>query len=776
MKKIVSSLVVAVVALAGCHKKEKSVETSIDDKDKSQKTMTEETKQVSDTPVVEKHVEREDSSSAYVAPIGSDSLAPSVNLVNVIRDEVRANNSNKEEPKLEQTKVEQPKVEQPKVEEPKVEEPKVEQSKVEQPKVEQHKVEQPKVEQPKVEQPKVEQPKVEQPKVEQPKVEQPKVEQPKVEQPKVEQPKVEQPKVAEPKVEQPKVEQPKVEQPKVEQPKVEQPKVEQPKVEQPKVEQPKVEQPKVEQPKVEQPKVEQPKVEEPKVEQPKVEEPKVEQPKVEHPKVVQPKVEQPKVEEPKVEQPKVEQPKVEQPKVEQPKYKAPIGGNLVEPEIHVNPEYKAPIGGNLVEPEIHVKPEYKAPIGGNLVESEIHVKSEYKAPIGGNLGEPEIHVKPEYKAPIGGNLVEPEIYVKPTIELSEQPKFKVNYEMGSPLIQQDLPVFEFSKMVTKKNTPIIPPYVMLAHMFMKEGETKVDFPGKEGLKEEEIEEIKDKEGNILAKKLLKTTETKPIVKVTRFGTMTPTSDLGNTGLYNIREHFPNADFVQFNHAIKLTGDELKQLSSEERYKRANGKDENSLWLAGDPGHYIIANAPLSDDTVDKMNNGNYIDHKLVGKEMLKLVNEERVRVGKKELKWSDNLYEFAKIRAHELGENGHIRFYNNDNKAMPHTRDKSGKSWDTVFEGTKFYGRGYGENTAGYTMPRNIYQAFSEKTIAERLFNQWKGSKGHYANMIHDGYGYFAFDMNASKFWRNDKDSLDYLAQGIQGVQMFGGLNFEDKN
>ena len=314
---------------------------------------------------------------------------------------------------------------------------------------------------------------------------------------------------------------------------------------------------------------------------------------------------------------------------------------------------------------------------------------------------------------------------------------------------------------------------MLAHMFMKEGETKVDFPGKDGLKEEVVEEIKDKDGKLLATNILSTKETKTIVKVQRFGTMTSTSDLGNTGLYNIREHFPNADFVQFNHPIKLTGEEMKALSTEERYKRAGSKDENSLWLAGDPGHYIIANAPLSDATVDKLNNGYYLDHKLIGQEMLKLVNEERVRVGKKELKWSDSLYDFAKIRARELGANGHIRFYNNDNKAMPHTRDKSGKSWDTVFEGTKFYGRGYGENTAGYTMPRNIYQAFSEKTIAERLFNQWKGSKGHYANMIHDGYGYFAFDMNASKFWRNDKDNIDYLAQGIQGVQMFGGLNFE---
>lgn len=110
---------------------------------------------------------------------------------------------------------------------------------------------------------------------------------------------------------------------------------------------------------------------------------------------------------------------------------------------------------------------------------------------------------------------------------------------------------------------------------------------------------------------------------------------------------------------------------------------------------------------------------------------------------------------------------------MAHTRNTDGKEWDTVFDGTRFYHKGYGENTAGYTMPRNIYEVFSEKAIAERLFKQWKASPGHYANMIHDGYGYFAFDVQASKFWRLDKDNIDYLAQGMQGVQMFGGLKFE---
>ena len=192
-----------------------------------------------------------------------------------------------------------------------------------------------------------------------------------------------------------------------------------------------------------------------------------------------------------------------------------------------------------------------------------------------------------------------------------------------------------------------------------------------------------------------------------------------------------------------------------------------------PGYYTIANAPLSDDSINKLNDGTYLDYTLLGQEMLKLVNEERIRMGHKPLRWSDNLYQFTKIRAKEIGENGHIRFYNQENKAMPHTRDSQGKRWDTVFKDTPYEGRGYGENTAGYTLPRNIYQIFSEKKIAETIFMMLKNSPGHYQNMMHDGYAYFAFDINASKFWRNDKDNIDYLAQGIQGVQLFGGINFE---
>ena len=359
----------------------------------------------------------------------------------------------------------------------------------------------------------------------------------------------------------------------------------------------------------------------------------------------------------------------------------------------------------------------------------------------------------------------------------ELPEYKIpvtiHYEFGTPEIQPALPEFKIIRNVKTVNTPIPAPYVTLADMYLKKGENRIDFHGKNGERTQIIEEYVDENGTFLTRNVLSSNETKPIPKVIRYGTLTENSEIGESGLYNLREHFPNADIIQFNKNITLNGYQMKELSPEERYKKANENIENNLWLPGLPGYYTIANAPLSDDSIHKINDGTYLDHTLLGQEMLKLVNEERIRMGHKPLKWSDNLYQFTKIRAKEIGENGHIRFYNQENKAMPHTRDSQGKMWDTVFKDTPYEGRGYGENTAGYTLPRNIYQIFSEKKIAETIFMMLKNSPGHYQNMMHDGYAYFAFDINASKFWRNNKDNIDYLAQGIQGVQLFGGLNFE---
>ena len=57
--------------------------------------------------------------------------------------------------------------------------------------------------------------------------------------------------------------------------------------------------------------------------------------------------------------------------------------------------------------------------------------------------------------------------------------------------------------------------------------------------------------------------------------------------------------------------------------------------------------------------------------------------------------------------------------------------------------------------------------IALQLYTQWRNSPGHYANMIGEHYRRFAFDMSYSTFWRDDAVNVDYLPQGIQGVQLF---------
>ena len=118
----------------------------------------------------------------------------------------------------------------------------------------------------------------------------------------------------------------------------------------------------------------------------------------------------------------------EAPKAEKPEHTAPVGGNLVEPEIHEKPEYTEPLSivpneapkadkPEYIEPVGEApkveKPDYTQPKGANLVEPEVHEKPEYTAPVGMTPEEiPKVEM-PDYTQPIGANLVEPEVHEKP---------------------------------------------------------------------------------------------------------------------------------------------------------------------------------------------------------------------------------------------------------------------------------------------------------------------------------------------------------------------------
>ena len=491
------------------------------------------------------------------------------------------------------------------------------------------------------------------------------------------------------------------------------------------------------------------------------------------------------------------------------------GESLVQPEL---PEYTQPIsikgeslvqselpeaivtekGESLVQPEL---PEYTQPIsakGESLVRSEL---PEYTQPIsakGESLVQPEL---PEYTQPIstkGESLVQPEneeliVYEKgeslvqpelPEAIVTEKGESLVQPELpeytqpisikGESLVQSELPEFTLIKTIKTKTETIRPPYVRMPDMKLLEGDTRESFPGVEGKVEKEVEEYTSLDGKVYLTKVLSEKRTDPIVRVVRYGTMKAGEQPGKVGVNDAYEHFPNADFAEMNTDVRLTAEEIRALSKEEIYSRAKGQYSNTINEVGKPGFYTVRIAPVADKTIDGLNSGTYLDHNLLSEEMLRLVNEERVRIGRRPLKWSNALYNFAKVRSTELANNGHIRFFNEKNESMPHTRDATGKKWYTILADTKYANDTAGENTAGYAMSRNVYSMFSEKFIAEELFEQWKNSRGHYENMISEEYKYFGFSVQFSKFWRSDKDKIDYFFKGAQGVQLFGGDSFKD--
>ena len=360
----------------------------------------------------------------------------------------------------------------------------------------------------------------------------------------------------------------------------------------------------------------------------------------------------------------------------------------------------------------------------------------------------------------------PEASIPETPKVAEAP---VITEKGQPEVVQIKPEYYFHTETREEVTTLKIRPRQIGSLKMNKGETKIIEKGKDGSITKVYEEVIGEHNEVLSSTLKNETRIEPIEEVSRYGTKLAANDPSETGLYRISEHTHNIDVVKFNQDTELNGHEIKALGQDEINRRSAGDESNTLLTAdkSDLRHLTIYPAPLSDESIDKFNSGEYIDHKRVGKEVLKLVNQERHKLGLNELSWSDDLYELAKVRATEIGENGNIRFWTADGKRMAHVRDTTGKSWLTVSRGTKFSGHWLGENLADYTTSSNVYKAFIEKLIAEQLYTQWYGSEPHYKNMISKDYTQFAFDLNYSKFWRLNGTSVNYLSQGIHGVQLF---------
>ena len=471
------------------------------------------------------------------------------------------------------------------------------------------------------------------------------------------------------------------------------------------------------------------------------------------------------------------------------------GEPLVQPENPVGVVSEK--GTPLVQEEL---PIYTAPVSTPIAE----VKSEKGIPeiqtpleelVITEKGEPLVQpAKQELTITSKGQpLVQEE---KPTYVLSEKGEPEVREELplgvvsekGEPLVEPNKPlgiVFEKGepevllgtvseykfKIVRREDViPIATAFLNLGDFRREVGTKDKIVEGHPGNITKVYEDVVAEDGTILNSTLKSDTRTNPVYHVYRYGTKPVGSHKGEEGLYRLHEHTSEMDIVDFRQDITLTGEEIKSLGQDEIDRRASNESlENNLTLANSKSwaNITIANAPLSEDTITKFNNGTYINHKNVGLEVMKLVNEERRKVGLNELTWDEELFNLTKERASELGKNGHIRFWNDKGEVMTHVRDTKGTKWLTVTHGSSFTNNWLGENLAGFTLPHNIYKVFSEKAIAKQLYTQWRNSPGHYANMVGEHYRRFAFDMSYSVFWRNDGSSIDYLAQGIHGVQLF---------
>lgn len=357
--------------------------------------------------------------------------------------------------------------------------------------------------------------------------------------------------------------------------------------------------------------------------------------------------------------------------------------------------------------------------------------------------------------------------VQPALPEYKAPQ-KVVTEKGTPEVQQEPATYRIQT-VSKNMVETIPaPTKEVIDNTLEIGTNKIDNPGKDGRIVRRYEEILGEDGKVLSSTLKDEQRVEPVTRIMRVGGKSKNGEASEQGMYRLSEHAKDIKLVSFRQDVKLSAEEIKALGQAEITKRGDENLVNSIvYTKDDPHLYHGANAPLSDETIAKLNDGTYINHKNVGLEVLKLVNAERKRLGKHELKWSDGLYKLSTIRAKEMASNGNIGFWTDDGKVLAHVRDGKGTPWHTVSKGTDYANRGMGENLAGRTLPYNVYQLFSEKIIANQLYNQWKNSPGHYANMIYDKYTEFGFDYGLSQFWRRNKVDVDYFSQGLHGVQLF---------
>lgn len=178
------------------------------------------------------------------------------------------------------------------------------------------------------------------------------------------------------------------------------------------------------------------------------------------------------------------------------------------------------------------------------------------------------------------------------------------------------------------------------------------------------------------------------------------------------------------------------------------------------------------------NSGKIIDFDELRDEFMYLLNQEREANGVAPLTLGEHLRRGTETRAIELAENGYHRTGRNYDQS--HKRLDGVRSFRTAFDYLPSYDRckgcSLGENVLVYTYtPGNEKYSAQDpkyindvKFIAKYLFDIWKGSEGHYRNMMSSSYNTTWLDVKVSGVIYNyGTEKKDYPLHTILAVQVF---------
>lgn len=178
------------------------------------------------------------------------------------------------------------------------------------------------------------------------------------------------------------------------------------------------------------------------------------------------------------------------------------------------------------------------------------------------------------------------------------------------------------------------------------------------------------------------------------------------------------------------------------------------------------------------NSGKIIDFDELRDEFMYLLNKEREANGVAPLTLGEHLRRGTETRAIELAENGYHRTGRNYDQS--HKRLDGVRSFRTAFDYLPSYDRcngcSLGENVLVYTYtPGNERYSAQDpkyvndvKFIAKYLFDIWKGSEGHYRNMMSSSYNTTWLDVKVSGVIYNyGTKKKDYPLHTILAVQVF---------